>query len=90
MVRMLQDTVSIAKCLALTMHKTQALTLPSITVSLDSQIFSPGQAYVALSRCTSWANVQLITLNINAIITDQSMVNEYKRLEEKVSIPLPL
>ena len=75
---------------ALTVHKTQALTLPSITVSLDSQIFSPGQAYVALSRCTSWENVQLITLNRNAIITDQSMVNEYKRLEEKASIPLSL
>ena len=73
-----KNTVSIV---ALTVHKTQALTLPSITVSLDSQIFSPGQAYVALSRCTSWENVQLITLNRNAIITDQSMVNEYKRLD---------
>ena len=45
---------------------------------------------LALSRCASWENVQLITLNRNAIITDQSMVNEYKRLEEKASIPLSL
>jgi ATP-dependent exoDNAse (exonuclease V) alpha subunit len=34
---------------ALTVHKTQDLTLPEISLSLDQQIFSAGQAYVALS-----------------------------------------
>src|SRR6266498_4151348 len=36
----------IQNCYALTVHKTQGLTLNNISVSLDDQIFSPGQAYV--------------------------------------------
>ena len=35
-------------CFALTVHKSQGLTLPRTSVFLDSQFFAPGQAYVAL------------------------------------------
>ena len=48
------------------LHKTQSISLSSITISLDSEIFSPGQAYVALSRCTSWENFQIISFDKNA------------------------
>ncbi len=37
---------------ALTVHKTQGLTLPEVSLSLDNQMFSAGQAYVALSWCS--------------------------------------
>ena len=73
-----------------TTHKTQSISLSSVSITLDSEIFSPGQAYVALSRCTSWENLQIISFDKNAIITDQSMIQEYNRLKEKISIPLPL
>ena len=36
---------------ALTVHKTQDLTLLEVYLSLDNQIFSAGQAYIALSWC---------------------------------------
>jgi hypothetical protein len=75
---------------ALTVHKTQGLTLPEVSLSLDNQIFSAGQAYVALSRCPNWSNVHIASLNPSAFITDQSMIKEYERLEQKASIPLPL
>src|SRR5262249_52603775 len=42
-------------CFALTVHKTQGLTLLRVCLALDGNIFSPGQAYVALSRCKTWA-----------------------------------
>lgn len=35
---------------ALTVHKTQGLTLPHATVSLDEQMFSNGQAYIEMSH----------------------------------------
>ncbi|CAG8612432.1 17247_t:CDS:2 [Cetraspora pellucida] len=39
----------IQNAFALTIHKTQELTLPNISMNLDNQIFKSGQAYVALS-----------------------------------------
>jgi hypothetical protein len=71
-------------------HKTQGLTLPEISVSLDQQIFSVGQAYVALSCCSNWSNVYIATFYPSAFITDKSMIKEYERLEQKASTPLPL
>ncbi|CAG8731829.1 10017_t:CDS:2, partial [Rhizophagus irregularis] len=74
---------------ALTVHKTQGLTLYKVSLFLDNQIFSAGQAYVALSRCPNWSNVYIAALNPSAFITDQSMIEEYERLEQIASTPLP-
>ena len=38
---------------ALTVHKTQGLTLPHNTISLDTLMFANGQAYITMSRETS-------------------------------------
>jgi ATP-dependent exoDNAse (exonuclease V) alpha subunit len=67
-------------CFALTVHKTQSLTLPQISVDL-SQLFSPGQAYTAVSRCKTWDNIQIIGLHREAFIVDPEVVKEYERLE---------
>src|SRR6266511_6369194 len=47
----LQDAFS------LTVHKTQGLTLPHVTISIDENIFAKGQAYVTLSRVGSLENL---------------------------------
>jgi len=70
---------------ALTVHKTQGLTLPEISASLDQQIFAAGQAYVALSRCTDWSKIHIASFHPSAFITDMSMVEEYKRLENTLT-----
>ena len=75
---------------ALTVHKTQGLTLPEVSLSLDNQLFAAGQAYVALSRCTDFSNVHIASLHPSAFITDKSMLEEYERLEQKAATPLPL
>ncbi len=77
-------------CYALTVHKTQGLTLNNISVSLDNQIFSTGQAYTALSRCPSWDHVQIMALNRDAFMVDQEMISEYNRLEILATSPLPI
>jgi ATP-dependent exoDNAse (exonuclease V) alpha subunit len=75
---------------ALTVHKTQGLTLPEISLSLDNQMFSAGQAYVALSRCSNWSKVHIASLHPSAFIVDKSMLEEYERLEKIAANPLPL
>jgi len=68
-------------CFALTVHKSQGLTLPQISVFLDSQFFAPGQAYVALSRAPSWNAVEIPILKKEAFTVNRSVVDEYNRLE---------
>jgi PIF1-like helicase/helitron helicase-like protein len=68
---------------ALTVHKTQGLTLPHATISLDIQMFANGQAYVAMSRATSWQNLQISSFDPDAIKVDNSMLLELNKLHQK-------
>ncbi|RHZ77740.1 hypothetical protein Glove_173g25 [Diversispora epigaea] len=68
-------------CFALTVHKTQGLTLPKVCLVLDGNIFSSGQAYVALSRCPTWNNIEISHLDRSAFITDPNVALEYQRLD---------
>ncbi|MDY0103708.1 MAG: DEAD/DEAH box helicase [Lentimicrobium sp.] len=55
---------------AITVHKSQGLTFDKIIADLE-EAFAPGQVYVALSRCTSFAGLLLKTpLNARSIKTD--------------------
>lgn len=67
-------------CFDLTVHKTQGLTLPKVCLALDGNIFSPGQAYVALSRCPTWNNITISHLDISAFMIDRDVILEYQRL----------
>ena len=80
----------IQNCYALTVHKTQGLTLHYVSVSLDDQIFSAGQAYTALSRCSNWDHVQIAALHKDAFKTDPDVIKEYERLESMAASPLPI
>src|SRR3954451_24776850 len=67
---------------ALTVHKTQGLTLPHATISLDTSMFADGQAYIAMSRATSWQNLDITYFDLISIKTDKKMIKEYERLLE--------
>ena len=74
---------------ALTTHKTQSLTLPYTSLSLDSEFFASGQAYTALSRSPSWNQIET-ALSKDAFIVDPDVIKEYQRLEQIASQPLPI
>ncbi len=60
---------------AITVHKSQGLTLQKAVVDLN-QSFAPGQVYVALSRCTSIDGLVLRSkLSIENVITDQRVAD---------------
>ena len=73
---------------SLTVHKTQELTLPKVSLAPDNQFFSFGQAYVALSRCPSWNQIQIQSFHKNVFITDPEVLQQYERLEQMASNPL--
>jgi ATP-dependent exoDNAse (exonuclease V) alpha subunit len=60
---------------AVTVHKCQGLTFEKVIADLR-QSFSPGQVYVALSRCTSLEGLVLKSkINPSIIKTDQNVIN---------------
>ena len=64
---------SLQNLFSLTVHKTQGLTLHSISIDL-SQLFTPGQAYTAISRCSKWQHVQIINLDKDSFIVDSNVI----------------
>ncbi len=65
---------------AITIHKSQGLTLDKISCDL-SNIFSAGQAYVALSRARSLDGVFIKSIDFNKIFADEKAVQFYKNYE---------
>ncbi|MBL6664806.1 MAG: AAA family ATPase [Rickettsiales bacterium] len=64
---------------AMTIHKSQGLTLDKISCDL-SDIFSPGQAYVALSRAKSLEGVFIEKINFNKITANHKAVDFYHNI----------
>lgn len=48
---------------AITVHKSQGLTFSRVVIDFTGGVFAGGQAYVALSRCTSLEGIQLKSLS---------------------------
>ncbi|CAG8540265.1 27412_t:CDS:1, partial [Racocetra persica] len=65
---------------ALTVHKTQGLTIFNVSVSIDKQMFAYGQAYVALSRAPSWNSLDITAFDPNSVKTDLAVIAKYNCL----------
>jgi len=67
---------------ALTVHKTQGLTLPATCLELDETMFACGQAYVAISRAKRWEDITVSSFTPDAFRVDKNVVSEYNRLRQ--------
>lgn len=65
---------------AITGHKAQGLTLGKVNIDLGYGTFTPGQAYVMLSRAQDIAGLRLMKkLRVKDIIVDQQVVKFYEK-----------
>ncbi|CAG8855684.1 2950_t:CDS:1, partial [Gigaspora margarita] len=51
-----------------------SLTLPKVSLAFDKNIFSPGQAYIALSRCPTWNNIKISHLNESVFFVNKDVI----------------
>ena len=65
---------------AVTIHKSQGLSLDCAIIDLFSQVFGEGMAYVALSRVRSLSGVHLTAFSPTSIMASRTCVEEVNRL----------
>ena len=72
---------------AITVHKSQGLTFSRVVIDFTGGVFGGGQAYVALSRCTSLEGIQLKKpINRADIFVRQEIVNFAQRFNNRQAI----
>lgn len=62
---------------ALTIHKSQGMTLDAIQIDLGDDIFAAGQAYTALSRAQSLKSICIKSISKKSFITKDSVLEFY-------------
>ena len=72
---------------AITVHKSQGLTFSRVVIDFTGGVFAGGQAYVALSRCTSLDGIQLKKpINRADIFVRPEIVNFAGRFNDRQAI----
>lgn len=59
---------------ALTIHKSQGMTLDAMEIDIGSSVFESGQAYTALSRAKSLESIKVIDFHPSAFRTDKRVL----------------
>lgn len=65
---------------ALTIHKSQGMTLDAIEIDIGDNIFAAGQAYTALSRAKSLKSICIKSISKKSFITKDSVLEFYSNL----------
>jgi ATP-dependent DNA helicase PIF1 len=72
--------LSLILAYAITIHKSQGLTLDSAIIDAGDDIFADGQIYVALSRVKSLDGLFLQNFNHRKIKTNPKVIKYYKNI----------
>ncbi|KAL1448322.1 hypothetical protein WDU94_000591 [Cyamophila willieti] len=75
-----REQFSLCLAYAITIHKSQGLSINNALMDIGSSVFSCGQAYVALSRVKSLSGVHLINFDPCQVKALESAIVEYNRL----------
>ena len=72
---------------AMTIHKSQSMSLPCVFADLGDKVFADGMSYVGLSRCLKHEGLHLLNFNPAKVVASEKACKEYSRLLGKGSIP---
>ena len=75
-----RTNLPVTPCWGLSIHKVQSLSLDAAVVHIGSSVFTHGQAYVALSRVKTLANLYLAAFCPSKLTSDPKVIAEYLRL----------
>lgn len=70
---------------ALSIHKSQGMTLDAIEVDIGPKIFAAGQAYTALSRAQNLDSVKVKFIAQKSFIIDPEVLKFYKKIEKDIN-----
>jgi ATP-dependent DNA helicase PIF1 len=65
-------------CYALSIHKSQGMTIDALELDLGANIFTCGQSYTALSRAKKLSSIKIIDVDKNSFRTNIDVKNFYK------------
>ena len=68
---------------AITIHRSQGLSLEAAIVNIGQSCFEPGMAYVALSRIRNSSGLYLTEFDPSQLRCNEKAVYEYNRLRKK-------
>ena len=69
---------------ALSIHKSQGMTLDAVEVDIGPKIFAAGQAYTALSRAQNLESVKVKSIAQKSFIIDPEVLKFYKNIEKGI------
>lgn len=70
---------------AITIHKSQGMSIEKAIIDIGSSVFQYGQTYVALSRVKSLNGLYLTKVNAQKIRAHPEVIKFYKKIERKVA-----
>lgn len=63
---------------AITIHKSQGMTIDAVVMDLGTSIFQEGQAYTAISRAKNLASIKVLSVKPNSFRTNTAVMEFYK------------
>ena len=77
-----REQFAICLAWAITIHKSQGLTIFFLIIDLGRSVFESGMAYVGLSRATELKNINIVSLDPTVLYCNNRAVMEYNRLRQ--------